>query len=271
MGRYADNFVSTTNPTTDVANLIALREDLHSIFDQRSFVLVPKGSAFYVHFLAVTQDFGPIYHNREVRGLTSVVSAQFIFARFAWAIFCYDAGFATSRIAITVWNEVTEEWQEQTKDGKEWHDDQVQNRKNTRAEGKEKGKVKAGGDKTSDHDSSYHADSGSQLRDDSPYHSPLISPLTSPPTSLWLGTSSSAGAPDPGTGACAATISQKTLAEIIRLSRIHPQAMSYLSDHHSEELAAATSEFTVLSRHTRAHNIPKRKDLSLNKPTLSWG
>ncbi|KAF8514801.1 hypothetical protein BDD12DRAFT_116191 [Trichophaea hybrida] len=259
MGQYADNPVSTTNPTTDVANLIALRDDLHSIFDQRFFVLVPKGSAFHVHFLVLTKDLGPIYHNREVRGLTSVVSPEFIFARFAWAIFRYDPGFATSHTAITVWNEVTEEWQEQTKDGKEWHDYQVHNPKNTRAEGKEKGKAKTGGDKTSDHDSSYHADSGSQLRDDSPYHSPLISPLASPPTSLWLGTSWSAGAPDPVTGASTAAISQETLAEIIRLSRIHPQAMSYLSDHHCEELAVATREFTVLSRHIRARNIPKRE------------
>lgn len=77
-------------------------------------------------------------------------------------------GFATSYIAITVWNEVTKEWQKQTKDGKEWHDDQVQARKNTCSEGKDTGKVKAGGAKISDNDSSYHAHLGSQLRDDSP-------------------------------------------------------------------------------------------------------
>ncbi|KAF8512996.1 hypothetical protein BDD12DRAFT_118628 [Trichophaea hybrida] len=270
MAQYAHNLVSTTNPTTNVVNLITLREDLHSIFDQRFFVLVPKGSAFHIHFLLVTEDLGPIYHNREVRGLTSVVSPEFIFARFAWAIFRYSPGFTTTpRTAITVWDGATEEWQEQTKDGKEWHNGQVQNRNNTCAERKEKRKAKDGGDKTSHQDSSSHSDSGSQLRDDSPYHSPLTSPLTSPPTSLRLGTSWSAGVPDPATGAAATTISQETLAEIIRLSRIHPQAMSYLSDHHPEELAAATRQFTVLSRHIRARNVTKCKVLSLNKLTLS--
>ncbi|KAF8539796.1 hypothetical protein BDD12DRAFT_980730 [Trichophaea hybrida] len=261
MAQYALNPVSPTNPTTNVANLITLREDLHSIFDQRFFVLVPKGSAFHVHFLLPTEDLSPIYHNREVRGLISVVSPEFIFARFAWAIFRYSPGFTTRpRTAITVWDEVTEKWQEQTEDGKEWHDGQVQNRKNTRAERKEKGKAKAGGDKTSDQNSNSHSDSGSRLRDDSPYHSPITSPLTSPlaspPTSLRSGTWS-ASAPDPATGAAAAAISQETLAEIIRLSRIHPQAMSYLSDHHSEELAAATRQFTILSRHIRARNVTK--------------
>ena len=124
MMQYADNPVSTTNPTTDVANLIALREDLHSIFDQRFFVLVPKGCAFHVHFLVLTEDLGPIYHNREVRDLTSVVSPEFIFTRFAWAIFRYSPGFTRRpRTAITVWNKVTEEWQQQTQDGKEWYDD----------------------------------------------------------------------------------------------------------------------------------------------------
>lgn len=105
-----------TNPTADVANLLALQEDLHSIFDQRFFVLVPKGYRLHVHFLVLTEDLGPIYHNREVQSLTSVVSPEFIFVRFAWAIFSYNLGFTRRpRTAIAVWSEVTEEWQEQTR------------------------------------------------------------------------------------------------------------------------------------------------------------
>ena len=92
-----------------------------------------------------------------------------------------------------------------------------------------------------------------------------LSYTTTPPITLlsllhsllygWL-----AGEPEPATHAATAALSQETLAEIIRLSCIHPQAMSYLSDYHSEQLAAAAaSQFTVLSRHIHAHNIPKRK------------
>ena len=50
MDQYTGSPTSGTDYTNDVQNLIALREDLHSIFDQRFFVFVPKGSAFYFTF-----------------------------------------------------------------------------------------------------------------------------------------------------------------------------------------------------------------------------
>lgn len=250
MQQYTNNPLSATNHTNDVKNLIVLREDLHSIFDQRLFVFVPKGPAFYVHFLAPTKDPGPIYHNREVRSLESVVAPEFIFARFAWAIFHRSQEFTTrSRVPITVWDEGIEGWQRQTKDGKQWHIDQARNRKHTRAEGKGKGKAVTE-DETYDKDLSSHSDSGSQPRDD----------FQSPSNST---DASSLGGPDPATRATAIAISPGTLAEIIRLSCAHPEVMSYLSEHNSEELAAEVGRFEAVSRIIRRCNIPIRKDDSL--------
>ncbi|KAF8241798.1 hypothetical protein K440DRAFT_568058, partial [Wilcoxina mikolae CBS 423.85] len=114
MSVYATNQqMSESNPTTDTANLLSLQKDLHSAFDRSIFVFVPKGAAFYVHLLVRTPDFCPIYHNREVSGLTTAVSPQFLFARFAWAIFPFAKAFIKrSGTRITTWNQVSEIWEE---------------------------------------------------------------------------------------------------------------------------------------------------------------
>ncbi|KAI9824709.1 MAG: hypothetical protein M1819_000804 [Sarea resinae] len=70
----------------DVSNAIALRSDIHSAFDDRKFVVVPKHSAWAVHFLELTSDLGGFYHNTGVR-LDPNVSMRCLLARFAWAIF----------------------------------------------------------------------------------------------------------------------------------------------------------------------------------------
>ena len=70
----------------DRSNAVLLRQDLHSSFDDRNFVLVRKQSKWVAHFLAWTKDQGPRYHNMPV-SLHSSVSPSFLLARFAWAIF----------------------------------------------------------------------------------------------------------------------------------------------------------------------------------------
>jgi hypothetical protein len=76
----------------DKANSITLRSDIHRIFETGGFTIVRKNGAWVIHFLKLTNDFGPMYHNRQV-ALDPSVSPHFILARFAWAIFPFTAGF----------------------------------------------------------------------------------------------------------------------------------------------------------------------------------
>lgn len=70
---------------------------------------------------------------------------EFVFARFAWAIFHHGPVlFTTKPRVITVRNEDTEEWQGQTKDGRQWHGGQAQTRKDIIPGQKEQGKIRPG-------------------------------------------------------------------------------------------------------------------------------
>lgn len=70
--------------TCDVENCLLLRQDLHTAFDSKHFIFVPKCRSWRIHFLTTTADYGRLFHNREP--LVLQVSSQFLFARFAWAI-----------------------------------------------------------------------------------------------------------------------------------------------------------------------------------------
>ncbi|KAM3557210.1 hypothetical protein MY1884_004658 [Beauveria asiatica] len=77
-----------------VDNVVQLRVDLHRIFDDRAFALVPKADAegrqhTVVHFFSTTNNAGDAafwHHNQKVHSLESV-APQFLFARFALAVF----------------------------------------------------------------------------------------------------------------------------------------------------------------------------------------
>ncbi|KAI9773151.1 MAG: hypothetical protein M1840_008272 [Geoglossum simile] len=75
----------------DLNNAITLRSDLHTHFDQRIFAFVPKAlktdkTPHYVsHFLQITGEIGPLYHNAFIYPID--IPQEFLFARFAWAIF----------------------------------------------------------------------------------------------------------------------------------------------------------------------------------------
>ncbi|KAK5652128.1 hypothetical protein OQA88_10770 [Cercophora sp. LCS_1] len=78
----------------DENNALVLRKDFHHLFDERRLVFVPKRSSddqslqLVIHVLLPhgSVQILPLYHNRLPRPITGV-SAQFLFARFAWAIF----------------------------------------------------------------------------------------------------------------------------------------------------------------------------------------
>lgn len=76
--------IPTKYITCDVANCLLLRQDLHTSFDSKHFVFVPKLNSWRIHFLTTTADYGRLLHNRKPLALQ--VSPRFLYARFAWAI-----------------------------------------------------------------------------------------------------------------------------------------------------------------------------------------
>ncbi|KAK8141635.1 hypothetical protein G3M48_010138 [Beauveria asiatica] len=82
------------------ANVCCLRPDLHKIFDDRTFALVPKLEAdgrchTVVHFFSTQNSIADValrHHNRKVHSLDAV-APQFLFARFALTVFAYVKNF----------------------------------------------------------------------------------------------------------------------------------------------------------------------------------
>lgn len=72
--------------TDDLSNALALRADIHRIFDEARFVIVPKENTWVAHFLQITHSLGYLYHN-TAPGLAISVSTEALLTRFAWAIF----------------------------------------------------------------------------------------------------------------------------------------------------------------------------------------
>ena len=75
----------------DINNCVLLRSDIHGTFVCPSFIFVPKAGKYLVHFFSQTVNHGPLYHNCMVENLE--VPVQFLFARFAWAMFHLLHGF----------------------------------------------------------------------------------------------------------------------------------------------------------------------------------
>ncbi|KAI4181236.1 MAG: hypothetical protein L6R41_006740 [Letrouitia leprolyta] len=86
MKRYNRNQALPQNYLLDDGtNGLALRPDVHDEFDDAGFIFTRKQQNWVVHFLRETHNLRPTYHNRKVN-LKAEVSAQFLLARFAWAI-----------------------------------------------------------------------------------------------------------------------------------------------------------------------------------------
>jgi len=89
-----DHSLDSSNIVNDMSNAVLLRSDLHTAFDERRFVFFPKsqGSGFVAHVLVATPDIGQLFHNVPLQPITQC-NPRFIYARFAWAIFPFLAGF----------------------------------------------------------------------------------------------------------------------------------------------------------------------------------
>lgn len=103
----------------DKANHVLMRADIHSLFDQHRFAVVPKpcitppgldhtrtrtsSHVFAVHVLKDDEDSGELYslyHNVALQpSAVSRLSCEFLFARFAWSVFAHLQPFLVSSTA----------------------------------------------------------------------------------------------------------------------------------------------------------------------------
>ncbi|KAJ8129197.1 hypothetical protein O1611_g4435 [Lasiodiplodia mahajangana] len=92
--------ISTDSTIDDEANMVSLMANIRVAFDNCSFVIVPKPSAadprlyaFAAHILSTTpeaRDFADLYQNVSIQTkYINALSPEFLFARFAWALFPY--------------------------------------------------------------------------------------------------------------------------------------------------------------------------------------
>lgn len=101
MSRYA-NIRPDAEFIDDTSNAILLRSDIHSLFDQKRFVIVPKADNFVIHILASgSLELINCYHNVTLQPLTGVAT-EYLFARFAWSIFAYSTPFLLNSLKRTL-------------------------------------------------------------------------------------------------------------------------------------------------------------------------
>ena len=79
--------VDAVDKTKDVGNIITLRSDIHTILDAKRFAFVPKKGQLVVHTFGekAQSEVYRLYHNTRVH--QSEVNVQFLFARYAYALF----------------------------------------------------------------------------------------------------------------------------------------------------------------------------------------
>ncbi|KAM3547455.1 hypothetical protein ARSEF4850_010020, partial [Beauveria asiatica] len=71
----------------DPSNAILLRSDIHTLFDAKRIMIVPKQGKWVTHVLYGTahDELAECYHNVPLQPLTGI-SLEFLFARFVWTI-----------------------------------------------------------------------------------------------------------------------------------------------------------------------------------------
>jgi len=89
-------YTSEVGTVNNSRNMMLLRADLHSIFDARTFAIVPKTAqdqenpTFVVHVVLsdVSSEIVQLYHDVPLQPLTGL-AIEFLFARFAWTVIPY--------------------------------------------------------------------------------------------------------------------------------------------------------------------------------------
>ena len=91
MGQYFRSCMAIN--MDDTGNCLLLRADLHTSFDARKFIFVPKGTtskspSFVTHIIEISTILASLYQNVALQPLINI-PVEFLFVRFAWAIFPY--------------------------------------------------------------------------------------------------------------------------------------------------------------------------------------
>ncbi|EJT71213.1 hypothetical protein GGTG_10473 [Gaeumannomyces tritici R3-111a-1] len=101
MQRYSPMQLFSSSPINGPANLLTLRADLHRVFDERHFCLVPKvgdnsgGDAdplespqlvLHVFNSTPSGQLPGLWHNRAAHPIPATVAVECLFARFAWTV-----------------------------------------------------------------------------------------------------------------------------------------------------------------------------------------
>jgi len=104
MFRYGVSPRPEVEPIDVPRNALLLRSDVHTVFDQRRFAIIPKPlppnkDSPVTHSLAVhvfspgsSIQFTKLYHHVALQPLNGI-SLEYLFARFAWTIFAYSTQF----------------------------------------------------------------------------------------------------------------------------------------------------------------------------------
>jgi hypothetical protein len=107
MGKYGPAMEKTIHNS---ANILPLRRDIQTCFDNRHFTIVPKafvptpGPQYVAHVLSnnkIAAEYWPIYHHCLVENF-QIFCRPCLFARFAWAILFNVKPFVTSGIPRNV-------------------------------------------------------------------------------------------------------------------------------------------------------------------------
>lgn len=104
MQHYINNqFKPVFSAIDDPANVILMREDLHTSFDQHGFVFVPKAAEneapnLVIHLLKDSQELGKLYHNTKLHSIEGV-APEFLFTRLAWSVFPLLQGFLAAGVS----------------------------------------------------------------------------------------------------------------------------------------------------------------------------
>ena len=103
MFRYTNRQRPGTEPINDAQNAILLRSDVHTIFDQKRFVIVPKSSVLVCHIIApgTSIQLTNLYHNVSLQPLIGI-AIQYLLARFAWTIFTQSLDFMQQGLKLNL-------------------------------------------------------------------------------------------------------------------------------------------------------------------------
>lgn len=110
MFRYTNQQRPGSEPVDDAQNALLLRSDIHTIFDQKRFAIVPKSSALVVHITAPgsSLELISLYHNVSLQSLVGV-AVQYLLARFAWTVFAQSINFVQQGLKRSLYIHVGED------------------------------------------------------------------------------------------------------------------------------------------------------------------